>query len=91
MTSKSFTINIINDNTIECDEKFKVMLTTGTCGINVGRTNSTEVIIKDDDGREMLISDCVHYLCVYTDQQKQCCHLISHNILLKKICHYQLV
>ena len=51
--SKSFTINIINDNIIECDETFKLTLNVpaSTCGAVHGTNNRTELTIKDDDGR----------------------------------------
>ena len=49
--SKSFTINIINENIIECDETFKLTLNVpaSTCGAVNGTNNRTEVTIKDDD------------------------------------------
>ena len=49
--SKSFAINIINDDTIECNETFKLTLSAPACGIVTGITNITEVIIKHDDGK----------------------------------------
>ena len=93
--SKSFTLNIINDETAECDETFNLTLSVSvsTCGAINGANDTAEVVIQHDDGRRSFIIDCIalgNYACV--DQQEQCCHLISHNILLKRTSlHYQLV
>ena len=48
--SKSFTINIINDNITECDETFKLTLSVpaSTCGAVNGETDTTEVTIMDN-------------------------------------------
>ena len=42
--SKSFTINIINDNIVECDETFKITLSfpTPLCEVVNGRNDITE-------------------------------------------------
>ena len=45
--SKSFTINIINDDTTECNETFYLTLSFMTCGVVSGTTDITEVTIKD--------------------------------------------
>ena len=51
--SKSFTINIINDDIAECDETFKLtfIIPTPPCEVVNGRNNISDVIIKDNDGR----------------------------------------
>ena len=49
--SKSFTINIINDQITECDETFKLILIS-VCGVVSGITNVTEVTIKHDFGKK---------------------------------------
>ena len=89
--STTFTINITIDDVLECDESFKLALSvaSSTCGVVSGGTNTTEVTIKDDDGRRV----SVVMLCYsYTDQQEQCFHLTNHNILLRRtLLHYQLV
>ena len=58
--SKSFTINIINDDVSECNEKFSLMLSIPTlpCGVVIGRNDTIEVTIRDDDGRRS-VSDYV--------------------------------
>ena len=50
--SKSFTIDIINDDITECDETFKLTLSVpaSTCRAVNGATDTTEVTIGDDDG-----------------------------------------
>ena len=88
--SKSFTINIINDNITECDETFKLILSipAAPCEVVIGNTDTTEVTIKDN-GRILLVTTLC---CINTDQQGKCCHLINHDILLKRtLLHYQLV
>ena len=45
--SKSFTINIINDDITECNETFNLTLSFITCGVVSGKTDTTEVTIKD--------------------------------------------
>ena len=60
VTSASFTINIINDDVSECNESFKLMLSvpSSTCGIIIGGNDTSEVMIRDDDGRRS-VSDHV--------------------------------
>ena len=89
----TFTINIINDYVSECDESSKLTLSvpSSTCGVVSGGTDTTEVTIKDDDGRRS-VSSCVVLCYSYADQQEQRCHLTNYNILLKRTSlHYQLV
>ena len=89
-TSTSVTINIINDDISECNESFKLMLSipSSTCGVVSGNHDIAEVMIRDDDSKRVVIVIVLCYLC--TDQQVQCCHLINHNILLKRtLLHYQ--
>ena len=91
-TSTSVTINIINDDISECNESFKLMLDipSSTCGVVIGNNDIAEVVIKDNDSKRVFTVIVLCYLC--TDQQWQCCHLINHNILLKRtLLHYQLV
>ena len=54
--SKSFTINIINDNITECDETFKLILSISAapCEVVSGNTDTTEVTITDN-GRILLV------------------------------------
>ena len=46
------TINIIDNNIVECDEMFNVtMLSVTTCGVTIGSNRISEVMITDDDGK----------------------------------------
>ena len=55
-TSKSFTINIINDNTAECNEIFIPTLSVPTppCEVVSGKNNNTEVIIRNTDSKRII-------------------------------------
>ena len=59
-----FTINIINDNIIECNETFSLSISTmgAWCGLN-NDGGTTEVTIIDDDGKSMHVTtfDLFHY------------------------------
>ena len=57
--SKSFTINIINDDITECDETINLTLSVSasTCGAVNGTNDTAEVVIQQDDGRRSFISD----------------------------------
>ena len=59
--SQSFTINIINNNISECDETFKISLSipSSTCGVVSGRNNTSEVMIRDDDGKRSISNDII--------------------------------
>ena len=52
--SKTFTVNIINDNIIECDETFNLTLSVPafTCGVIVNRKADTTAVIIKDNGTE---------------------------------------
>ena len=56
----SFTINIINNNITECDETFTLTLsvTSSPCGVISGSDDTSEVMIRDNDGRRS-VSDYV--------------------------------
>ena len=45
--SKSFTVDIINDNITECYETFKLTLSVSACGVVSGMLNTTEVTVID--------------------------------------------
>ena len=51
--STSFTINIIDDEIIECDETFNLTLNVpvSSCGAVNGATDTTEMTMTDNDGR----------------------------------------
>ena len=55
--SKSFTINIINDNITECDKTFKLILSIPAppCEVVSGNNDTTEVTMKDN-GRILLVT-----------------------------------
>ena len=66
--SKSFIINIISDDVIECNETFKVTLSAPACGVTIGINNTIEVTIKHDDGRRnpiIVIRLLYSHLCMY--------------------------
>ena len=58
--STSFTINITDDNIGECDETFTLTLSvpSSPCGVISGSVDTSEVMIRDDDGRRS-VSDYV--------------------------------
>ena len=50
--TKSFSIPIIDDNIVECDETFKVTIPgVSLCGITIGSVNVMDVTIIDDDSK----------------------------------------
>ena len=49
--TQSFTIDIADDNIVECIETFDVTISSvTTCGVTIGSVSDTEVRITDDDG-----------------------------------------
>ena len=53
MEKQQFTIDITNDEIIECTEIFKLSITTGGtwCGVNIHESGIIQVTIIDDDGK----------------------------------------
>ena len=50
--SQSFTVAIVDNDVVECDETFIVtILSVTTCAVTIGNNNSIEVIITDDDSK----------------------------------------
>ena len=50
--SHSFIINITDDNITECNESFSVIIqSVSVYGFVIGSANTTEVIVRDDDGK----------------------------------------
>ena len=46
------TINIIDNNIVECNEMFNItMMSVTTCGVAIGSNRISEVMIRDDDGK----------------------------------------
>ena len=51
--ARSFTIPIIDDDVMECDETFIVtILSVTTCAVTISNSSRIEVMIVDDDGRQ---------------------------------------
>ena len=49
--TQSFTIDIIDNDVVECDEVFSVTIeSVTTCGVTTGNCISSNVTIMDDDG-----------------------------------------
>ena len=56
VTMQAFTINIVNNNAIECNETFNVtIVSVTTCGVTIGSNNISQVMITDDDGKYRFI------------------------------------
>ena len=48
-----FTISVVDDDVMECDETFTVtILSVTTCAVTLSNGSRTEVMIVDDDGRQ---------------------------------------
>ena len=59
--TKSFTIDIANNNIVECNKIFNVtIVSVTTCGVTIGNNNRSEVTIADDDGKGKCY--CVCYI-----------------------------
>ena len=49
---KPLTINIIDNNIVECNELFNLtMVSVTTCRVTIGSNRISEVMIRDDDGK----------------------------------------
>ena len=68
-TMQSFTMNITDDNIVECPESFNVAIVSVTGnGVTTGNVDNVEVTILDDDGKwiriyklwTLLTSACMH-------------------------------
>ena len=71
VSTQSFTINIIDNDVVECDEVFSVTIEpVTTCGVTTGDFVSSNVTIMDDDGKEKMYLN----ICQYLYPQKQYCH-----------------
>ena len=59
--TQSFTIDIIDNDVVECDEVFRVTIeSVTTCGVTTGNCISSNVTIMDDDGEWSNYSMCDH-------------------------------
>ena len=53
---QTFTINIVNNKVMECNETFNVKLVSvTTCRVTIGSNNISGVMITDDDGKHRFI------------------------------------
>ena len=51
ITTSPFTMDIIDDNIVECIQRFNITIVSANiCGIIVGNDSNSKVIIIDDDG-----------------------------------------
>ena len=58
VTMQPVTINIIDNNIVECNEMFNVtMVPVTTCGVTIGNDGISEVMIRDDDSKYKFIID----------------------------------
>ena len=65
------TINIIDNNIVECNEMFNVtMVSVTTCGVTIGSNRISEVMISDDNGKDRFF---IRSFCYIREQ----CHLIN--------------
>ena len=56
--TQSFTVAIVNDDVMECDEMFTITILSVTgCPVTISNTSRSEVMIVDDDGRKNYIVD----------------------------------
>ena len=56
--TKLFTIAIVDDDVMECDETYIITILSVTgCAVTISNTSRTEVMIVDDDGRKNYIVD----------------------------------
>ena len=52
VTMQPLTINLIDNSIVECNEIFNVtIVSVTTCGVTIGSNRSSEVMIRDDDGK----------------------------------------
>ena len=63
--SVTFAVNIINDDISECNDIFSLMLSIPTppCEVVIGRNDTGEVMIRDDDGRRSVSDYVVLFIC----------------------------
>ena len=60
------TININDDNIVECDEMFNVTIVpVTTCGVTIGSNRISEVMIRDDDGKYRFFICSFCYIIAY--------------------------
>ena len=65
VSSQLATVNITDDNIVEFDETFRLLLVSvSNCGVTIGNHNASEVIIADNDG--MYVDSQVRNVCENT-------------------------
>ena len=56
VSTQSFTINIIDNDVVECAEVFSVTIeSVATCGVTTGDVVTSNVTIIDDDGEGRIV------------------------------------
>jgi len=69
---QSFTIDIIDNDVVECDEVFSVTIeSVTTCGVTTGDVITSNVTVIDDDSEWSIMCVITH---LNLHPQKQCCH-----------------
>ena len=72
--TQSFTIDIIDDDIVECDEVFSVTIESViTCGVTTGDAISSNVTIVDEEGEWSDYCTVYCYIKLFLPQ-KQYCH-----------------
>ena len=62
--AKSFTVDILNDNIVDCIETFNVrIMSVESCGFTIGSNNTSVVMIRDDDSK-LYITTCATYVAM---------------------------
>ena len=65
VVTQAFTANIINNNVVECIERFNAKITSvTTCGITIGTNDMSEMFITDDDSKYNTINVSVILECI---------------------------
>ena len=83
---QSFMTNIVDDNNVECIERFSVMMISiSTCGVTIGNNNSTEVVIRDGDDDGKLTRHVASYPFVsqrYTISESICWFVCAYLVII---------
>ena len=63
VTMQPLTINITDNNIVECNEMFNVtMVSVTTCGVTIESNRISEVMIRDDDGKYRFFIRSFYYI-----------------------------
>ena len=53
---QTFAINITDNSDVECNETFSMaIISVTTCGVIIGSDRISEVVIRDDDGKYIIV------------------------------------